>query len=101
VGEAAIAGESVARVFCIDWSEDDEACGAREAGWSLHLSREDATTYIRNHSSPHSGHGLPYRVEVPEAVYEEVRRTPYGAFKSSPRECPYPAVEENLDADEL
>ncbi len=89
------------QAFCIDWSEDDEACGAREAGWSLHLSREDATTYIRNHSSPHFGHGQVYLVEVPEAVHEEVRRTSYGIFKSRPRECPYPAVKENLDGDEL
>jgi hypothetical protein len=84
----------VARVFCIDWSEDGDDCGAREAGWSLHLSPEDGTTYIRNNASPHYGHGQPYRVEVPEVVYEEVRRTPYGAFKSSPRECPYPVVKE-------
>lgn len=90
----------MARVFCIDWSEDDEDWGAREASWSLHLSREDGTTYIRNHSSPDFGYGQPYLVEVPEAVHEEVRRTPYGAFKSSPRECPYPAVAENIP-DEL
>ena len=84
----------VREVFCINWSEDDEACKAREAGWSLHLSLEDATTYIRNHSSPHFGHGQPYRVEVPEAVYEDVRRTPDGFINSVPHECPYPAVRE-------
>lgn len=92
---------SVARVFCIDWSEDDEACGAREAGWSLHLSRADAAAYVRSHPSPHFGHGRPYRVEIPEAVYEEVRRAPHGVFKSRPRECPYPAVGEDPDDDEL
>ena len=86
-------------VFCIAWSEDDEACGAREAGWSLHLSHEDARTYLRNRSSPHFGHGEPYQVEVPEAVYEEIRRTPDGAFRSTPRECPYPVVKESHEAD--
>ena len=86
----------MARVFCINWYEDDEACGAKEAGYSLHLSREDATTYTRRHSSPHYGCGQPYCVEVPEAVYEEVRRTSYGVFKSRPRECPYPAVEQDV-----
>ena len=87
------------RLFCIDWSEDDEAFGAREAGWSLHLSREDAIAYTKTHSTVHFGHGQPYLVEVPEAVYEEVRTAPYGVFKSRPRECPYRVVEETFDAD--
>jgi hypothetical protein len=91
----------VARVFCIDWTEDDEACGAREAGWSLHLSREDAMNYGSNHSSPHYGYSQPYLVEVPAAVYEEVRRTSHGVFKSRPRECPYPAVKDDPNDDEL
>ena len=87
----------MAQVFCIDWSEDDEECGAREAGWSLHLSREDATIYLRNHLSPHFGYSRPHPVEVPEAVYEEVCRTPHGTFKSIPRECPYPTAKEKLE----
>ena len=84
----------MAKVFCVDWFEDDEACIAKEAGWSLHLSVQDAATYTRDQASAHFGHGQPYGVEVPDEVCEEVRRTTHGVFKSSPRECPYPAVAE-------
>lgn len=80
------------RVVCIDWTEDDEACGAREAGWSLHISIEDATRQIRKRVLRHFGHGEPYSVYVPEEVYEEVRRSQGGIFKSLPRECPYARV---------
>lgn len=88
----------MARVLCIDWSEDDELSGAKEAGWSLHLSREDAAEYIRSQMSPHFGHGQPYVVEIPDEVYQEVRNTSTGVFKSSPRDCPYPVVTKHLDA---
>jgi hypothetical protein len=81
----------MARVFCIDWYEDDAACVAKEAGWSLHLSIQDAAAYLKEQASPHFGHSQPYAVEVPAEICEEVRRSPHGVFKSNPRESPYPA----------
>lgn len=85
------------RVFCIDWCEDDEACGAKEVGWTLHLSVEAAAAYIRKNPSPHYGHDGPFEVDIPLSVYLPLfltnglaRKTPHDDFRTSPRECPYP-----------
>lgn len=76
-------------LFCVDWTEDDEACGAKEAGFSLHLTREDAEAFVRANASPAFGQEAPRAVAVPEEVYEAVRRTACGLYAASPRECPY------------
>ena len=78
-------------VFCVDWTEEDEL-GAKEDGWSLHLTREDAEAFIAGFESPHAGHSGPYLIEVPNHVVDELRGTKNGAYHPRPRDCPYPAV---------
>lgn len=86
------------RLFCVHWSEEDEVLGAREVGWSLHLSRTDAAKYVKDHSARFDGCGQPFCVEVPETVFESVRATNNGLFWVTPCECPYPVVHEHADS---
>ena len=80
------------RAICVDWSEDDDELGVREDGYSLHLTREDAHSFIARSASRHSGYGTPHPVRVPEEVLEEVSRAGDGVYYPRPRECPYPAA---------
>lgn len=84
----------MARVFCVPWSEDDEALGVREVGWSLHLTRADAAAYVKEHAARYDGHGRAYCVDVPEDVHEEVRRTRNGLLWVTPCGCPFPRAPE-------
>ncbi len=86
------------RVYCVPWSEEDEVLGAREVGWSLHLSRTDAASYVKAKAARFDGCGQPFCVEVPETVYESVRGANNGLFWASPCECPWPVVKEHADS---
>lgn len=88
----------MARAYCIPWSEDDEVLGAREVGWSLHLSRKDAANYVKEHAARYDGYGQPYCVDVPDAVYDSVRASRNGLLWVTPCECPYPIVKEHADS---
>lgn len=79
-------------LLCVDWYEDDDACVAKEAGWSLHLTAQDAALFLQGRASPDLGFGEPRAVEVPDVVFDEVRRSARGVYSSSPRECPYPSA---------
>ena len=86
------------RAYCVPWSEEDEALGTREVGWSLHVSRRDAAMYVKEHAARYDGHGQPYCVDVPEPVYDPLRGSRNGLFWVTPCECPYPIVKEHADA---
>lgn len=89
----------MARAVSVDWYEDDELCGAKEAGYSLHLTVEAARAYIRQSGTPHFGHGLavvlnvPSWVSIPSRIHAKLRPGWLGVFKSSPKECPHPPVD--------
>lgn len=88
---------NVPRVYCVPWSEDDEVLGTREVGWSLHLSRKDAATYVKEHAARYDRSGQPFCVEVPETVHESIRASRNGLLWVTPCECPYPVVREHAD----
>lgn len=84
----------MARVYCIEWSEEDEAHTPRNVGWSLHLSRNQAFAYTRKHEARYDGHGDARCVEVPIEVLDAVRATREGLFWATPMACPFPIANE-------
>jgi len=83
----------VGRVYCIEWSDEDEQ-GPRRAGWSLHLSRNDAEAYGRKRAAQYDWHSPPFCVEVPDDVLEALTGSRRDLFWASPTECPFPVVRE-------
>lgn len=84
----------MARVYCIEWSEDDESGATRNVGWSLHLSRTQAASYARTHEPRYGRHAPARCVDVPGEVHEAVLATHHGMFWATPMACPFPAVAE-------
>lgn len=84
----------MARVYCIEWFDDDEAKGMHVAGWSLHLSRTQAGAYAQTHEARHDRHDPPRVIEVPAEILDAVTATREGMFWATSMNCPFPTVAE-------